>query len=179
MLYLIAQTWLFLAMAMLVGIMMGIALMWTRKTERHLEVEAELRDVRNRGFTLEKEHSEAHERIAELEGLSPGERVARIGARENMMTQIETLSRELDAARSGERRAGEESERARREAEEYKRRANEQHGRAEDLKAKLEAEPLTLGTVDTSHETEQYRARIADLEGKLALLCSGGPWRRT
>src|SRR4029078_5956573 len=96
MVYLIAQTWLFLILAMLVGILMGIALMWTRKTERHLEVEAELRDVRNRGFTLEKELNEAHEKISELEGLSPGERVARVGARENMMTQIETLSRELE-----------------------------------------------------------------------------------
>jgi len=90
MVYLIAQTWLFLILAMLVGTLMGIAMMWTRKTERHLEVEAELRDVRNRGFTLEKDLGEAHERIGELEGLSPGERVARIGARENMMTQIET-----------------------------------------------------------------------------------------
>src|SRR6185436_13628758 len=121
--YLIAQTWLFLTLAMLVGILMGIALMWTRKTERHLEVEAELRDVRNRGFTLEKDLGEAHERIGELEGLSPGERVARVGARENLMTQVETLSREIDAIRAGERRAGEETERARREAEEFKRQA--------------------------------------------------------
>src|SRR4029078_5633514 len=114
MVYLIAQTWLFLILVMLVGTFMGIAMRWTRKTERHLEVEAELRDVRNRGFTLEKDLGEAHERIGELEGLSPGERVARIGARENMMTQVETLSRELDAARAGERRAGEETERTRR-----------------------------------------------------------------
>ena len=74
MMYLIAQTWIFLAIAWLIGIVVGFALLRDQKSQRHREVEEELRDSRNRTISLEKELDEFRIRVAELEGLPLGAR---------------------------------------------------------------------------------------------------------
>ena len=88
MIYLIVQTWLFLAISCLIGMLMMYFLVRNQKSERQTQLEAEALDARHRAITVEKEIEEYRARLAELEGLPASARASRIAAREEMAARI-------------------------------------------------------------------------------------------
>jgi chromosome segregation ATPase len=171
MMYLIIQTWLFLAIAWLVGIAVGFGLARDQKTQRHREVEEELRDARNRTIALEKDVDDFRIRVAELEGLPLGARASRVAARDEMVSRMTTLERELETARTNERKFGEEAERLRVDIDGFRTRYLEARAKWDEYQAKAEAlasapAPLNLGEALVV-EDDSMRKRVIELEGLL------------
>lgn len=172
MMYLIAQTWLFLGIAWLIGIVVGFALARDQKSQRHREVEEELRDARNRAITLEKDTEDFRARVSELEGLPEGVRASRVAARDEMVNRIATLERELETTRANEKRNGDEVERLRNDVDGFRTRYLEARAKWDEYQAKAEAlasapQPLTLGEAQVV-EDDSMRQRVIELEGLLA-----------
>lgn len=172
MMYLIAQTWLLLAIACLIGMMMSYFLVRNQKSERQSQLESEALDARHRAITVEKEIEEYRGRLAELEGLPQGARASRIAAREEMSARLTQLERELATAQSAEKRLGEESARLRAEVDAFRTRYLEARAKWDEYQAKAEAlasapQPLNLGAAQIVPD-ESMRTRVIELEGKLA-----------
>jgi chromosome segregation ATPase len=175
MMYLFVQTWLFLGIAWLVGIVIGFTLARDQKAQRHKEVEAELLDSRDRAITRDKELDEFRLRVAELEGLPEGARASRVAARDEMIQRMTQLERELDAAKTSEKRLSDESERLRGEVDGFRTRYLEARAKWDEYQTKAEAlaaapppaAPLDLGGV-TMMPDDTMRERVMELEGQLA-----------
>jgi chromosome segregation ATPase len=174
MMYLIAQTWLFLGIAWLVGIVIGFALARDQKSQRHKEIEAELHDVRARAIERDKEIDEYQLRVAELEGLPEGARASRVAAREEMSARLNQLERELDAARTNEKRLNEEGDRLRSDVDGFRTRYLEARAKWDEYQTKAEAlaaapaaaAPLDLGGAQMMPD-DTMRERVMELEGQL------------
>lgn len=172
MMYLIAQTGLFLSIAWLIGIVVGFALARDQKSKRHAQVEEELRDARNRAIEIEKETEEFRQRVAELEGLPQGARASRVAARDEMVARMTTLERELDLARNNEKRLSDETERLRSDVDGFRTRYLEARAKWDEYQAKAEAlaapQPLHLGEAQiVGGGDEATRQRVNELEGRL------------
>lgn len=174
MLYLIIQTWLFLGIAWLVGIVIGFTLAKDQKSQRHRESEAELIDARERGIARDKELDEFRARVAELEGLPEGARASRVAARDEMVARMTQLERELDAARTNEKRLGDEAERLRNDVDGFRTRYLEARAKWDEYQTKAEAlasapaaAPLNLGDAQMMPD-DTMRERVMQLEGQLA-----------
>lgn len=173
--YLIAQTWLFLAIATLIGVVAGFFLARDQKSQRHKEVEAELHDARERAIARDKELDEFRARVAELEGLPEGARASRVAARDEMVARMGQLERELETARMNERRLAEETERLRSDVDGFRTRYLEARAKWDEYQTKAEAlaaapaeaAPLTLGEANMMPD-DTMRQRVMELEGQLA-----------
>lgn len=174
MMYLIAQTWLFLGIAWLVGIVIGFALARDQKSQRHKEIEAELHDVRARAIDRDKEIDEYRVRVAELEGLPEGARASRVAGREEMAARLTQLERELDTARTNEKRLNDEADRLRSDVDGFRTRYLEARAKWDEYQTKAEAlaaapaaaAPLDLGGVQMMPD-DTMRERVMELEGQL------------
>lgn len=172
MMYLIAQTWLFLAISCLIGMLMMYFLVRNQKSERQTQLEAEALDARHRAITVEKEIEEYRGRLAELEGLPASARASRIAAREEMSSRISQLERDLSTTQTSERKLSEESGRLRTEVDTFRTRYLEARAKWDEYKAKAEAlasapQPLNLGASQIVPD-ETMRKRVLELEGALA-----------
>lgn len=172
MMYLIAQTWLFLAIACLIGIVIGHFLGRDQKSERQAQLEAEAVDARNRAIGIEKEIEEYKLRLAELEGLPQGARASRVAAREEMSTRLSQLERELATAQTAEKRLGEESNRLKVEVDSFRVRYLEARAKWDEYQAKAEAlasapTPVNLSAAQIVPD-ESMRRRVLELEGLLS-----------
>ncbi len=175
MMYLFIQTWLFLGIAWLVGIVIGFTLARDQKAQRHKEVEAELHDSRDRAIARDKEIDEFRLRVAELEGLPEGARASRVAARDEMISRITQLERDLDTAKTNEKRLSDESERLRGEVDGFRTRYLEARAKWDEYQTKAEAlaaappapAPLDLGGM-TMMPDDTMRERVMELEGQLA-----------
>jgi len=173
MMYLIAQTWLFLAIAWLIGIVVGFALSRDQKSQRHAQVEEELRDARNRSIDMDKEIEEYRSRVAELEGLPQGARASRVAAREEVLARMSQVERELDLSRTNEKRLADEVERLRNDVDGFRTRYLEARAKWDEFQAKAEAlaaapQPLTLGEAQIVGADDGMRERVLELEVMLA-----------
>ncbi len=171
MMYLIAQTALFLAIACLIGIVIGHFLVRDQKSERQAQLESEAHDARNRSIAIEKEIEEYKARLAELEGLPEGARASRVAAREEVAARMTQLERELAVAQTAEKRLSEESARLKVEVDTFRSRYLEARAKWDEYKAKAEAlaatpQPMTLG-VSQIVPDESMRKRVVELEGLL------------
>lgn len=172
MMYLIAQTWLFLMIAALIGIVVGHFLARDQKSERQAQLEAEAVDARNRAIGIEKETEEYKLRLAELEGLPQGARASRVAAREEMSTRLSQLERELTTAQTAEKRLGEESTRLKAEVDSFRVRYLEARAKWDEYQAKAEAlasapQPVHLSAAQIVPD-ESMRRRVLELEGLLS-----------
>lgn len=172
MMYLIIQTWLFLGIAWLVGIVIGFALARDQRTQRQQEVETELHDARERAIAREKELDEFRARVAELEGLPEGARASRVAARDEMVTRIAELERDLNSARGNEARLAEEAERLHADVDGFRTRYLEARAKWDEYQTKAEAlasapPPLNLGEAQMAPD-DTLRTRVMELEGQLA-----------
>ncbi|MEQ1756001.1 MAG: hypothetical protein ABL973_17900 [Micropepsaceae bacterium] len=172
MMYLIAQTWLFLAIACLIGMVISYFLIRNQKSERQSQLESEALDARHRAITVEKEMEEYRVRLAELEGMPQGARASRIAAREEVSARLTQLERELAATQASEKRLAEESSRLRAEVDAFRSRYLEARAKWDEYQAKAEAlasapQPLNLGAAQIVPD-EGMRTRVIELEGKLA-----------
>ncbi|MCE9521432.1 MAG: hypothetical protein K8S25_03250, partial [Alphaproteobacteria bacterium] len=171
MMYLIAQTWLFLGIAWLIGIAVGFGLSRDQKSIRHRDTEEQLRDARNRQIAMEKEVEEFRGRVTELEGLPEGVRASRVAAREEMVSRIAKLERDVEIARGNEKRLGDEAERLRSDVDGFRTRYLEARAKWDEYQAKAEAlasQPaaLTLGEANVVPD-DSMRQRVMELEGLL------------
>ncbi len=172
MLYLIAQTWLFLLIAWLVGLAVGFGLSKDKKSQRHSQVEDELREERSRTIALGKEVEEFRTRLTEMEGLPQGVRASRVAAREEMVARLAQVERELEGARTNERRLSEESERLRSDVDGFRQRYLEARAKWDEYQAKADAlssAPAQLNLTE-AHVVpdDSLRKRVMELEGLLA-----------
>lgn len=172
MMYLIAQTWLFLAISCLIGMLMMYFLVRNQKSERQTQLEAEALDARHRAITVEKEIEEYRARLAELEGLPASARASRIAAREEMAARISQLERDLSTTQTSEKKLAEESGRLRAEVDTFRTRYLEARAKWDEYKAKADAlasapQPLNLGTAQIVPD-ETMRKRVLELEAALA-----------
>jgi len=172
MMYLIAQTWLFLAISCLIGMLMMYFLVRNQKSERQTQLEAEALDARHRAITVEKEIEEYRARLAELEGLPASARASRIAAREEMAARISQLERDLSSTQTSEKKLAEESGRLRAEVDTFRTRYLEARAKWDEYKAKADAlaaapQPLNLGTAQIVPD-ETMRKRVLELEAALA-----------
>jgi chromosome segregation ATPase len=170
--YLIAQTWLFLAISCLIGMLMMYFLVRNQKSERQTQLEAEALDARHRAITVEKEIEEYRARLAELEGLPASARASRIAAREEMAARISQLERDLASTQTSEKKLAEETGRLRTEVDTFRTRYLEARAKWDEYKAKAEAlaaepQPLNLGTAQMVPD-ETMRKRVLELEAALA-----------
>jgi chromosome segregation ATPase len=174
MMYLFVQTWLFLGIAWMVGIVIGFLLARDQKAQRHKEVEAELLDARDRAITRDKEVDEYRLRVAELEGLPEGARASRVAARDEMIARMTHLERELDSAKTNEKKLNDEAERLRGEVDGFRTRYLEARAKWDEYQTKAEAlaaappQPaaLDLGSV-TMMPDDTMRERVMELEGQI------------
>ncbi|MFM9863899.1 MAG: hypothetical protein ACKVRO_09860, partial [Micropepsaceae bacterium] len=167
MLYLIVQTWLFLLIAWLIGMAVGFALSRDQKSQRHGQVEDELREERARTNALGKDVEDFRNRVTEMEGLPQGVRASRVAAREEMSSRIAQLERELDAARANEKRAGDETERLRSDVDGFRQRYLEARAKWDEYQAKAEAlssSPQLNLTEAHVAPTDTMRKRMAEIE---------------
>lgn len=172
MIYLIAQTWLFLAIACLIGMLMGYFLVLNQKLERQSQLETEALDARHRAIALERELEDNRGRLAELEGLPPSARASRIASREEMALRIGELERELSGLRTSEKSLTDESARLKAEADSFRTRYLEARAKWDEYKAKADAlqqasAPLDLGGARMMPD-DAMRKRLLELEGTLA-----------
>jgi DNA repair exonuclease SbcCD ATPase subunit len=172
MMYLIAQTWLFLAISCLIGMLMMYFLVRNQKSERQTQLEAEALDARHRAITVEKEIEEYRARLAELEGLPASARASRIAAREEMAARISQLERDLSSTQTSEKKLAEESGRLRAEVDTFRTRYLEARAKWDEYKAKADAlaaapQPLNLGAAQIVPD-ETMRKRVLELEAALA-----------
>jgi chromosome segregation ATPase len=172
MMYLIAQTWLFLLIAWLIGMAVGFGLSRDQKSLRLRDTEEQLRDGRNRSIDMEKELEDFRARVGEMEGLPEGVRASRVAARDEMVSRIATLERERDAARGAEKRLGEETERLRNDVDGFRTRYLEARAKWDEYQAKAEAlasapAPLNLGEAQVVPD-DGMRLRVVELERLLA-----------
>jgi len=172
MIYLIAQTWLFLAIACLIGMLMGYFLLRNQKLERQSQLETEALDARHRAIAMERELEDYRGRLAELEGLPPSARASRIASREEMAQRIGELERELSAVRASEKSLTDESARMKAEADNFRTRYLEARAKWDEYKAKADAlqqasAPLDLGGARMMPD-DTMRKRLLELEGTLA-----------
>ena len=172
MMYLIAQTWLFLAISCLIGMLMMYFLVRNQKSERQTQLEAEALDARHRAITVEKEIEEYRGRLAELEGLPASARASRVAAREEMAARISQLERELSSTQTSEKKLAEESGRLRTEVDTFRTRYLEARAKWDEYKAKADAlaaapQPLNLGAAQIVPD-ETMRKRVLELEAALA-----------
>lgn len=172
MMYLIAQTWLFLLIALLIGMVMMHFLGRNQKWERLSLLEAEALDARHRAITVEKEVEDYRARLAELEGLPASARASRIAAREEMSTRLTQLERELSAAQSNEMRLTDESNKLKADVDTFRTRYLEARAKWDEYQAKAEAlaaaPPSPAQGPAQAVADEGMRRRVLDLEGKLA-----------
>ena len=173
MMYLIGQTWLFLTIAWLIGVAVGFAYARDQKSQRHRQVEEELRDARNRSIEVDKEVDEYRQRVGELEGLPQGARASRVAARDEMLGRMGQLERELEASRASEKRVSDEAERLRSDVDGFRTRYLEARAKWDEYQAKAEAlatapAPLHLGEAQMVVEDNELRQRIMELEGMVA-----------
>lgn len=178
MMYLIAQTWIFLLIAWLTGMAVGFGLSRDQKSQRMSDTEEQLRDVRNRSIDMEKELEDFRIRVAEMEGLPQGVRASRVAAREEMVSRVATLERDLEAARGSEKRLGEETERLRTDVDGFRTRYLEARAKWDEYQAKAEAlaaapAPLNLAEAQVVPD-DGMRMRVVELERQLAQAKSGG-----
>jgi chromosome segregation ATPase len=174
MMYLFVQTWLFLGIAWMVGIVIGFLLARDQKAQRHKEVEAELLDSRDRAIMRDKEIDEYRLRVAELEGLPDGARASRVAARDEMIARMTHLERELDSAKTNEKKLNDEAERLRGEVDGFRTRYLEARAKWDEYQTKAEAlaaappQPaaLDLGSA-TMMPDDTMRERVMELEGQL------------
>ena len=172
MIYLIAQTWLFLAIACLIGMLMGYFLLRNQKLERQSQLETEALDARHRAIAMERELEDYRGRLAELEGLPPSARASRIASREEMAQRIGELERELSGVRASEKSLTDESARMKAEADNFRTRYLEARAKWDEYKAKADAlqqasAPLDLGGARMMPD-DAMRKRLLELEGTLA-----------
>lgn len=172
MMYLIAQTWLFLTIACLIGMLMMYFLVRAQKSERQSQLEAEALDARHRAITVEKEIEEYRSRLAELEGLPQGARASRIAAREELETKLTQVEHELASSKASEKRSSEEAARLHAEVDTFRTRYLEARAKWDEYQAKAEAlasapQPLNLATAQIVPD-ESMRKRVLEVEGKLS-----------
>ena len=172
MFYLIAQTWLFLLIASLIGWAVGFAIAKDKKTQRHSQVEDELREERSRTIALGKEVEEFRSRVTELEGLPQGVRASRVAAREETLARLSQVERELEGARASEKKLSEEAERLRSDVDGFRQRYLEARAKWDEYQAKAEAlaqAPAQLNLTE-AHVVpdDSMRKRVMELEGLLA-----------
>jgi len=175
MMYLFVQTWLFLGIAWMVGIVIGFLLARDQKAQRHKEVEAELLDSRDRAITRDKEIDEYRLRVAELEGLPEGARASRVAARDEMIARMTQVERELESAKTNEKKLNDEAERLRGEVDGFRTRYLEARAKWDEYQTKAEAlasappQPaaLDLGSA-TMMPDDTMRERVMELEGQLS-----------
>lgn len=172
MIYLIAQTWLFLAIACLIGMLMSYFLLRKQKSERQAQLETEALEARNRAIATEKELDEYRGRLVELEGLPASARASRIASREEMALRISTLERDLSALQASEKKASDECVRLKDESETFRTRYLEARAKWDEYKARAEAlaqaaAPLDLGSAKVMPD-DAMRKRLLELEGALA-----------
>jgi len=173
--YLFVQTWLFLGIAWMVGIVIGFLLARDQKAQRHKEVEAELLDSRDRAMTRDKEIDEYRLRVAELEGLPEGARASRVAARDEMIARMTQVERELESAKTNEKKLNDEAERLRGEVDGFRTRYLEARAKWDEYQTKAEAlasappQPaaLDLGSA-TMMPDDTMRERVMELEGQLS-----------
>jgi chromosome segregation ATPase len=176
--YLITQTWLFLLIAWLIGIAVGFGISKDKKSQRHSQVEDELREERSRTIALGKDVEEFRSRVTELEGLPQGVRASKVAAREEMIARLTQVERELEGARASEKRLNEEAERLRADVDGFRQRYLEARAKWDEYKAKADAlaqSPAQL-TLTEAHVVpdDSLRKRVMELE---ALLAEGGKAR--
>ena len=171
MLYLIIQTWLFLLIAWLIGLVVGYGLSKDKKAQRHTQIEEELREERSRTIALGKDVEEFRSRVTELEGLPAGVRASKVAAREEMTARLAQLERELDVARGNEKKFHDESERLRSDVDGFRQRYLEARAKWDEYQAKAEA----LASAPALNLTEAHvapsdamRRRVVELESLLA-----------
>jgi len=172
MIYLIAQTWLFLVIACLIGMLMSFFLLRNQKSERQAHLETEALEARQRAIAMEKELEEYRGRLAELEGLPAAARASRIAAREEMAQRITTLEREVLGLQANEKKLADETARLKDESDSFRSRYLEARAKWDEYKARADAlaqvaEPLDLGTAQVMPD-DGMRKRLLELEGKLA-----------
>lgn len=171
MIYLIAQTWLFLLIACLIGMIVMHFLSSNQKSERLTQLEAEALDARHRAITVEKEIEEYRARLAELEGLPASARASRIAAREEMSARLTQLERDLATAQTNEKRLVDESNKAKADVDTFRTRYLEARAKWDEYQAKAEAlaaAPQTGPGPAAAPVDEVMRRRVLELEGKLA-----------
>ena len=171
MMYLIGQTALFLAIACLIGIVVGYFLARDQRSERQAQLESEALDARHRAIAIEKEIDEYKTRLADLEGLPQGVRASRIAARDEMLSRMSQLERELGQTQANEKRLGEESARLKVEVDAFRSRYLEARAKWDEYQAKAEAlasapQPLNLGAAHIVPD-ESMRKRVLELEALL------------
>lgn len=174
MIYLIAQTWLFLAIACLIGMLMGYFLLRNQKLERQSQLETEALDARHRVIAMERELEDYRGRLAELEGLPASARASRIASREEMAQRISELERDLSGLRTREKSLADESDRLKAEADSFRTRYLEARAKWDEYKAKADAlqqatAPLDLGGAKIMPD-DAMRKRLLELEGAMAEL---------
>lgn len=172
MMYLFAQTWLFLLISYLIGMVTMHFLGRNQKSERQSQLESEALDARHRAITVEKEIEDYRGRLAELEGLPLSARASRIAAREEITSRLTQLERELGVAQSSEKRLADETTRLKSEVDAFRTRYLEARAKWDEYQAKAEAlasapQPLNLGAAQIVPD-ESMRKRVLELEGKLA-----------
>ena len=172
MMYLIVQTWLFLLIACLIGMLMMYFLVRSQKSERQSQLESEALDARHRAITIEKEIEEYRSRLAELEGMPQGARASRVAAREELENKLNQVERELSVAKNGEKRSTDEVARLRSEVDTFRGRYLEARAKWDEFQAKAEAlasapQPLNLATAQIVPD-ETMRKRVLEVEGKLS-----------
>jgi exonuclease SbcC len=172
MIYLVAQTWLFLAIACLIGMLMGYFLLRNQKLERQSQLETEALDARHRAIAMERELEDYRGRLAELEGLPPSARASRIASREEMAQRIGELERDVSGLRASEKSLTDESARMKAEADSFRTRYLEARAKWDEYKAKADAlqqasAPLDLGGAKIMPD-DAMRKRLLELEGTLA-----------
>ena len=173
MIYLIAQTWLFLTIACLIGVLMGYFLVLNQKLERQAQLETEALDARHRSIAMERELEDYRGRLAELEGLPASARASRIASREEMAERISLLERDLAATQGREKTLADEAARLKTETESFRTRYLEARAKWDEYKAKADAlaqapasAPLDLGS-DRIMPDDAMRKRLLELEGAL------------
>jgi chromosome segregation ATPase len=171
MIYLIAQTWLFLVIACLIGMLMSFFLLRNQKSERQAHLETEALEARQRAIAMEKELEDYRGRLAELEGLPAAARASRIASREEMGQRITILERELLGLKANEKKLADEAARLKEESESFRGRYLEARAKWDEYKARADAlaqvaEPLDLGTA-TVMPDDGMRKRLLELEGAL------------
>jgi chromosome segregation ATPase len=158
MIYLLAQSWGFLLIAWLIGMIVGGLLMLSRRSTRVTELESDLRDARNRGISFEKEALELRARVGEFEGVPEAERKARINTRQELIDRIAKLDGDVVMAKASERHALEAADALRREVR--------------DINAKLADEKTRVAaaaslTPAQAASDDERKLKLAELETKL------------
>ncbi|HAH08576.1 MAG TPA: hypothetical protein DCL54_00155 [Alphaproteobacteria bacterium] len=188
MIYLLSQSWGFLVIAWLIGVIVGGILMMMRKSQRQVETENDLRDSHKRALAQDKELMDMRTKLGELEGVPEAERRTRIQARQELIDRIAKLETDLSVSRQSERQHRDDLDELKRQTKDLANKLTEERARADSAEravgARQESEASqskeisalqarlqeALGLVQTREsEVGMMTMQIAQLEGRPAV----------